>query len=69
MWFKEFKDYPIDKPLKKETISTESGKTKGFCGVEMKELNGWGHSYDLPLPHKKGRLTLLFQKLKKRIFG
>lgn len=62
MWFKEYKDYPLDEPLKKETL--EPGK--GFSGVEMREPNGWGSSYDLPdRSHRKGFL----HRLLKRIFG
>lgn len=38
MWFKRYKDYPIDAPLLKETV--ESGK--GVIGCEMHDRNGWG---------------------------
>ena len=41
MWFKEYKDYPIDSPLKKERVKPG----KGFSGCEMPELNGWGESF------------------------
>lgn len=44
VWFKEYKDYPIDAPLKKERLEP----SQGFNGCEMHELNGWGTSYDLP---------------------
>lgn len=43
MWPKFFKDYPVDKPLKKQCI--ESGK--GIIGCEMHELNGWGSTYHI----------------------
>lgn len=59
MWFKEYKDYPIDKPLKKETLS----QGKGFNGCEMQEPNGWGQSYDLPHPKKPGFLRRLLKKV------
>ena len=38
MWFKEYRDYPIDKPLIKEKV--EPGH--GIIGCEMHDLNGWG---------------------------
>ncbi len=38
MWFRRYKDYPIDAPLLKETV--ESGK--GVIGCEMHDRNGWG---------------------------
>lgn len=38
MWFKEYRDYPTDKPLIKEQV--ESGH--GIIGCEMHDLNGWG---------------------------
>jgi hypothetical protein len=60
MWFKEFKDYPIDKPLKKETVT----QGPGLIGCEMKELNGWGESYTLPKkPAKKGFLRKFLTSL------
>ena len=62
MWFKEYKDYPIDTPLKKETL--ESGK--GFNGVEMKEPNGWGSSFDLP---KTPKSPGFIRRLLKGLFG
>ncbi len=37
MWFKAFRDYPVDSPLRKETV--EPGK--GIIGCEMHEVNGW----------------------------
>jgi hypothetical protein len=60
VWFREFKDYPIDKPLKKETLQPN----RGFAGCEMHELNGWGSSYDLPKPVKKGFFQKLLEKIK-----
>lgn len=41
MWWREYKDYPPDAPLKKETV--EPGR--GIVGCEMHENNGWGLSF------------------------
>ena len=49
MWFKEYRDYKIDAPLKKETINQGNGIT----GCEMHELNGWGEIYHRTQSHKK----------------
>lgn len=38
MWFKEYHDYPIDKPLIKEQVEPNHG----IIGCEMHDLNGWG---------------------------
>lgn len=38
MWFKEYRDYPTDRPLIKEQV--EPGQ--GIIGCEMHDLNGWG---------------------------
>lgn len=38
MWFKHYRDYPIDQPLIKEPV--EAGH--GIIGCEMHDLNGWG---------------------------
>lgn len=48
MWFREYKDYPIDKPLLKQQV--ESGK--GIIGCEMHERNGWGVAFHRPFPKK-----------------
>lgn len=55
MWPKSYRDYPVDKPLKKWQI--ESGK--GIQGCEMHELNGWGAEYHhaKPKSSKKKLLT------------
>ncbi len=50
MWFKEYRDYPIDKPLIKEQV--ESGR--GIIGCEMHDLNGWGTHMHQIKPRKKG---------------
>lgn len=66
MWFKEYKDYPIDTTLKKEKVEP----SKGIIGCEMHELNGWGntlHIYRTKLK-KKGLFALLLSRLQK-IFG
>lgn len=55
MWFKEYRDYPIDARLRKEMV--ESGK--GITGCEMHDLNGWGirlHHYRKP---RKGLIARL----------
>lgn len=49
MWYKEYKDYPIDQPLKKYPVFPG----KGIIGCEMHELNGWGQEYNLPKKPKK----------------
>lgn len=53
MWFKEYRDYPIDKPLIKEQV--ESGE--GIIGCEMHDLNGWGNELHQMKPRKKGLLA------------
>jgi hypothetical protein len=51
MWPKSYKDYPVDKPLVKETV--EPGK--GIVGCEMHDLNGWGNSlHQHVTPKRKG---------------
>lgn len=49
MWFREFKDYPIDKPLIKEPV--EPGN--GIIGCQMHEINGWGTTMHLETKKKK----------------
>jgi hypothetical protein len=46
MWFREYRDYRIDRPLIKEKV--EPGK--GIIGCEMHDLNGWGLNH-----HKTGK--------------
>ena len=61
MWFKEYRDYPIDRPLIQEQV--EPGH--GIIGCEMHELNGWGTDYH-DFPHqKKGFLRRLFSFFKR----
>lgn len=50
MWFKEYHDYPIDKPLIKEQV--EPGH--GIIGCEMHDLNGWSTHLHQIEPRKKG---------------
>ncbi len=53
MWFRAFKDYPPDTPLRHEKV--EPGK--GITGCEMHEINGWGeeqHRYRKP---RKGMIS------------
>ena len=61
MWFKEYRDYPIDLPLKKEPLEPN----RGFNGCEMHEPNGWGTSYDLPREKAKNNI---FGRIWKRFF-
>jgi hypothetical protein len=63
MWFREYKDYKIDAPTKKERVSP----SKGIVGCEMHELNGWGEEYEKPLRKKKGFFERLFLRLKGKL--
>ncbi|MFN4174760.1 MAG: hypothetical protein ACK4HV_06625 [Parachlamydiaceae bacterium] len=56
MWHKEFKDYPIDSPLKKERVNK-------LAGCEMHELNGWGNTLDLPKARKDTFIRRILKKL------
>jgi len=38
MWFREYRDYPIDHSLKQEQVEPR----QGIIGCEMHEINGWG---------------------------
>ena len=49
MWFKQYKDYPQEKPLIKEQV--QSGK--GIIGCEMHDLNGWGTEYSFVKVEKR----------------
>lgn len=44
MWFKAYRDYPIDTDLKKEKVEP----SHGIIGCEMHELNGWGIAHHIP---------------------
>lgn len=60
MWYKEYRDYQNDAPLKKEQLS--SGK--GIVGCEMHEQNGWGVTHHEPVkPKKKGLMTTILDRL------
>jgi hypothetical protein len=59
MWFKEYRDYKIDKPLIKEPV--ESGK--GIIGCEMHDLNGWGIENHRMKPKKKGIFSIFLSQL------
>lgn len=59
MWFKEYRDYPIDAPLVKEQV--EPGE--GIIGCEMHDLNGWGTERHRIKRHKKGWWGKLFSYL------
>jgi hypothetical protein len=68
MWFKEYRDYPIDHPLIKEKV--EPGN--GIIGCEMHDLNGWGTERHHFKPRKKGlwaRLISYLFKNKERHHG
>lgn len=56
MWHKEFKDYPIDTPLRKEPLNK-------ITGVEMQELNGWGNTHELPKPRKETFIRRLLKQM------
>lgn len=55
MWFKEYRDYPRDRPLIKEKV--ESGT--GIIGCEMHDLNGWGCETQRTRSPKRGRWSKL----------
>jgi hypothetical protein len=57
VWHKEYRDYPLDAPLKKERLEPQ----KGLIGCEMHEPNGWGETYHNPRDKRKPGLiaTLL----------
>jgi len=59
MWYREYKDYPIDKALIREQVEP----SRGIIGCEMHDINGWGETYHRPLKKKKKGLfaTLLEQ--------
>lgn len=57
MWFKEYRDYPADRPLIKEQV--EPGH--GIIGCEMHDLNGWGTGLHQVKNRKKGVLKRLIQ--------
>lgn len=50
MWFRAYKDYPIDTPLIHYPV--EPGK--GIIGCQMHEINGWGDHIHLSFPKKPG---------------
>ena len=59
MWFKQYRDYKIDKPLIKEQVSPGHG----IIGCEMHELNGWGNRLHSPSKSRKKGLFNGFQML------
>jgi hypothetical protein len=59
MWFKEYRDYPNDKPLIKEKVEP----LRGIIGCEMHELNGFGTHLHHKRPHRKGLLAILLSYL------
>lgn len=66
MWFKEYHDYPIDRPLIKYPV--ESGR--GIIGCEMHEINGWGSDlHVMPERHKQGLLRRFFSLFSRKKSG
>ena len=59
MWFREFKDYPIDTPLRKNKL--EPGK--GIVGCEMHDLMGWGNQIHEPPRPRQGLIATLLNTL------
>ena len=59
MWFREYKDYPIDSGLKRERV--EPGK--GIVGCEMHDLNGWGNQIHRCRKPRKGIIARLLDYL------
>jgi hypothetical protein len=49
MWFKHYRDYPIDRPLIKEQVEPNHG----IVGCEMHDLNGWGSELHRLKPRKR----------------
>lgn len=65
MWYREYRDYKPDEPLRKQTL--KSGQ--GIVGCEMHEIFGWGNHLHHPCQPKKSFLSnlfLWFRKGKKR---
>lgn len=58
MWYKEYRDYPPDAPLKRERVT----QGKGLTGCEMREFNGWGHTHHQPPKKKKGIAATLLEQ-------
>lgn len=63
MWWKEYRDYPHDRPLKKMKI--ESGK--GIIGCEMHEIHGYGESFHNTRVHKREGLLHSLKKVFSRL--
>lgn len=59
MWFKHYRDYPIDRPLIKEQVEP----SHGIIGCEMHDLNGWGTDLHRFKPRKKGLWAKLISYL------
>lgn len=60
MWYREYRDYPPDSPLKKEQLEP----SHGMIGCEMHEPNGWGERYHIRTNKRKpGLFTLLLNSL------
>lgn len=59
MWFREFKDYPIDKKVIRAPVETG----KGIIGCEMNELMGWGNNIHIAPKKRKGIVARLLEYL------
>lgn len=55
MWWRAYKDYPPDSPLKKERVDIG----KGLVGCEMHEQMGWGKTFPLKRKQSAGRFFIL----------
>lgn len=55
MWWKAFKDYPLNRPMKHEQVEP----SKGIYGCEMHDLNGWGEEFHRPVRRSKRRFEIL----------
>lgn len=62
MWPKFYKDYPVDEPLIKYPVEPDHG----IIGCEMHEIFGWGESYHIYKPRKKGFFKRIFSFFTKK---
>lgn len=62
MWFKEYRDYPIDSPLIKERVETNHG----IIGCEMHEFNGWGNTFHETATPKKSLIRRFIHLFRRR---
>jgi hypothetical protein len=63
MWFRAYKNYPIDRPLVQEKVEP----LKGIIGCEMHEINGWGdHIHLIPPPKQSLIKKIIYSFLNKK---